>query len=79
MFEQSVPIPARVTEFEDTGDDVLHIAGMIILAFEARYERNENIHLYEPETHLHPAQNQKLCSMLGKLLPGTFKMQSISK
>lgn len=64
MFPEPFPIPLGKRALEDAADDVRHITGMIILLFEAMYERKERVFIKNPETHLHPAQTRCIMSLI---------------
>jgi hypothetical protein len=68
VFDDRVPIPDSLLDLREASHDIKHIAGMIIMIFEAIAERGEKVFLREPETHLHPAEQRCLVEMLNKLI-----------
>jgi hypothetical protein len=66
VFQNEVQLPDTVAELVKMDFGVQHLAGLIIMSFEAICERGENVYWRTPEDHLHPRQTYHLMTMLEK-------------
>lgn len=71
VFEERTKIPITLQDLKESGFDVQHVAGMIMLSCEAIFastkENPSRLFYREPETHLHPAEARCLMTMINKL------------
>lgn len=69
----NVTLPAEIkTLLDDYDDGILHACGLIIMLVESRLEGRDKVFIKNPETHLHPAQQRLLVSLIKKIqrIPG---------
>jgi len=68
IFENArIDLPRTVAELMKLDYAVIHVAGMIVMCFEAMVERHENVYLRDPENYLHPAQARTIVPVLMKI------------
>ncbi len=61
-------LPLNIEEFRKEGDDMLHIAGLIILTVNAIFSgKHKKIFIKLIEAHLHPGTQQRVMGMMTKI------------
>jgi len=61
-------IPKSIKHFELVDLGVKHMAGMIVMAYEAAVINKQNVFIRNPETYLHPATERYVVSMFEKII-----------
>jgi hypothetical protein len=65
----NVTLPPKIaTLLADYDDGIIHACGLIILLVESRFAGTKKVFIKNPETHLHPAQQRLLVSMIHAIM-----------